>query len=169
MIKSKVEKLINKQIYEEINSAYIYMSMANYLESKGWKGFAQWMKIQVQEELSHAKKFQDYLLERDGKVILETIPKPIQDWKSVTNVFAEAYKHEQHITECINNMVKQTRAENDYATEGLLQWFINEQVEEEANTSEIYEKLKAIKESQHALLFLDKELGSRVFIDSTQE
>jgi ferritin len=168
MINSKIEKSINSQINEEINSAYIYLSMASYLESKGLKGFANWMNVQVLEELSHAKKLQNFLLERDGKVELEAIPKPIKDWKSVINVFKEAYNHEQYITSCINKMLKLSRVQEDYATEGMLQWFVSEQVEEEANVSEIVGKLQAIKESNDGILFLDKELSTRVFIDETK-
>lgn len=168
MINPKIEKELNKQINEEINSAYIYMSMAAYLDSKGWKGFANWMNVQSLEELTHANKIKNFLLERGGTVVLDSIPKPITDWSSVTNVFSEAYKHEQHITECINKLVKLSREETDYATEAMLQWFVNEQVEEESNVLEILEKLKSIKESNEGMLFLDKESSVRVFVDETK-
>ncbi len=169
MLSSKMEKTINKQINAEIWSAYMYLSMAADLEEKGLPGFANWMKIQWQEEISHAMKFFDYVNERGGRVILEPIAKVKTKWKSCVEIMQETLDHEKHVTSLINQLVDLAIEEKDHATNNMLQWFIAEQVEEEATADELLTKIKMIDGKGHAMLMLDKELGSRVFVDETKE
>ena len=163
MLSEKMQAAINTQINKEIYSAYLYLSMAAHCESISLKGFASWMTIQVQEELSHAQKFFNYLLERGGKVSLQPIDGPETEWNSPLALFEHVYEHEQLVTGMINSLVKLAREENDYATESVLKWFIDEQVEEEASASEVVEKIKLAGDRGGGLFMLDKELGARVF------
>lgn len=168
MISKKMEAAINKQINEELFSAYLYASMIAYFESEGLKGMAQWMRVQTQEEIFHATKFFNFINDRGGRVELEAIAKPQKEWKSALDAFEAGYKHEQHITECINNLVSLARKESDYASETFLQWYVTEQVEEEMNASEIVAKLKLMGKSGELLYMLDKELGTRVYTPPAQ-
>lgn len=161
VIKEKIQKAVNKQINAELYSSYLYLSMAAHFESMNFKGFASWLKIQSKEENGHAMKFFDFLIERGGKVELTEIEAPKKEWKSHLAAFQEVYAHELKVTGLINELVKLAKAENDYATEVLLQWFVNEQVEEEANSSQIVEKLKLINDSANGLFMFDHELGER--------
>jgi ferritin len=161
MIKDKIQQEINKQINEEFFSAYLYLSMAAHFKSVNLNGFANWMYIQYQEEIEHGMKFFNYLDERGGKVELEAIEKPQIDWESPLAAFEAAYKHEQHITDRINSMMELAIEEHDHATQSFLKWYVDEQVEEEASTEEIVEKLRLIGESKNGLFMLDRELGQR--------
>ena len=161
MINEKIERAFNKQLNEEAKSAYIYLSMAAYFESINLKGFAHWMTVQAQEEVKHAMKFYSHILERGGKVRLEQIDKPSQEWSSPLAAFETAYKHECYITDCINGLVKTAREANDHPAEIFLNWFVEEQVEEEASADEVVQKLKMTKDSTNGLLMLDKELAAR--------
>jgi ferritin len=154
-------KAINKQINAELYSSYLYLAMAAYFEANNWLGFAQWMKVQSKEENSHAMKFYEYLVERGGRVILSDIEAPAKEWKSPLDVFEAVYAHEVKVTALINDLLKVAREEGDAATESMLKWFIDEQVEEEANAMLTLEKLKLIKDSVNGLLMLDHELGER--------
>jgi ferritin len=167
MLNKKIEKAINKQINAEIWSAYLYLSMSAYLEDKGLPGFANWMKNQWKEELAHAMKFFDYVNERSGRVVLEPIAKVPKEWKSPIHIMEETLKHEREVTSLINNLTDLAIKEKDHATNNLLQWFIAEQVEEEATVGDILNKLKMIEGKGHAMLMIDKELGSRVFVEET--
>ncbi len=169
MIKKKVLDAINKQINAEMYSAYLYLGMSAYFEDTNLSGCANWMKVQAQEEMTHAMKLYNSLLERGGRINLDTIKAPPKSWKSPLHVFQEAYKHEVMVTGLINKLVKLAKDEKDYATEGMLQWFVDEQVEEEANASEIVNKLKLAKGAAGALFMIDKELSARVFVDETQQ
>ena len=160
-IKDKVIKAINKQINAELYSSYLYLAMAAYFEAKNWQGFASWMKIQSKEENSHAMKFYDYVLERGGEVVLEDIKAEDANWKTPLDVFEAVYGHELKVTALINDLLKVARQEQDAATESLLKWFIDEQVEEEAHAKQIVDKLKLIKDSANGLFMLDHELGER--------
>ena len=162
MIDKEMEEALNKQINEEMYSAYLYLAMSSYFESIGLKGFAHWMYVQYQEEVGHAMKLYRYIFERGGKVKLYAIKEPPSEWESPLHAFEETLKHEQHITQCINDLVDLAEKKKDRATFNLLQWFINEQVEEEANDEEIISQLKLIGNSGHGLLMLDRELGKRV-------
>jgi len=161
VIKEKVQKAINKQINAELYSSYLYLAMAAYCESINMLGFANWFRVQSGEETGHGMRFYDYLFDRSGKAILSAIEAPKTEWKSPLAAFEDAYGHELKVTELINDLLKLAKAEGDAATEAMLQWFVNEQVEEETNTLKIVEKLKSIKDSVGGLMILDKELGER--------
>ncbi len=162
-IKENIQKAINRQINREIYSAYLYLAMQSYFDSVNLKGFANWMKIQVQEELSHAMKMYDYLFQRGGKVILQTIETPPAEWDSPLDVFEKTYEHEQAVTSLINDLVELADSEKDHATYNMLQWFVSEQVEEEDNVSNLIEKIKLMKDAPGGLFMLDKEFEARVF------
>ena len=163
MIPKKVEEAINKQINHELFSEYFYLSMAAYFESEGLSGFANFFRVQGEEERFHAMKFFDYLNERGGRVVLEAIKKPMTDFNSSVEVFDMAYKHEQLVTSLINDLMDISIKEKDFATMSLLNWFIDEQVEEEASMEKILNQLKMIDGKGNGLLMLDKELGARTF------
>jgi len=163
MIDGKMLKELNQQINEELYSSYIYLAMAADLENKGFKGMATWMRVQAREEDVHAQIFYNYITERGGKVELEAIEKPPTTWKDPLDIFKGAYAHEQHITGRINHMVGVAREVNDNASLQMLQWFVEEQVEEEANASEAVQQLEIAGSNGHAQLMLDREMGSRVF------
>lgn len=167
MINEKVERKINEQINAELYSAYLYLSMSAYCQSINLAGFANWMYVQYQEETSHAMKFYRYLNERGGKVVLTAIDKPQTEWKNVVDVFKNVYEHEQKVTGLINALVDTATAEKDHATVNMLQWYVAEQVEEEANASELVAQLELIEGKGPALLMLDRELRQRVFVDAT--
>jgi ferritin len=160
-IKEKTLSALNKQINEEMFSSYLYLSMAAYFETLTLKGFAHWMRIQAREENSHALKIFDYINEAGGAVQLTALAAPKTKWENTIQVFEETVAHEKHITACINSLYETAMAEKDLATANMLQWFIAEQVEEEANPTEILNKITMIKGSMSGLLYLDKELKKR--------
>jgi len=161
MIKENIQKAINEQINKEFYSAYLYLAMANYFESRNLKGIAKWLFVQDKEEIGHADKFIDFLNERGGRVELTHIEAPKKDWASVLEAFEDAYNHEVFISDSINKIVELAREEKDFATEVFLGWFVKEQVEEEEQTLDIVMKLKLIGETGQALYMLDKKLGQR--------
>jgi len=161
MIAEKMLKELNKQINEEMYSSYVYLSMAAYLESENFPGFAQWMKMQSEEEYAHSMKFYHYINEVMGRVELLEIKKPPMKWKSVLDSFQTALKHELHITERINLLANLSLELKDHATHNFLHWFIDEQVEEVNSVSQVVDKLKFLGDSPSALYLLDKELGKR--------
>jgi len=164
-----ITNALNKQINEEMKSAYLYLAMSADFSDKNLPGFAQWMHVQYQEEMVHAMKIYNYILERGKKVELLEMDKPQSSWNSVEEAFEAAYQHEQFITDCINKLVKLARDESDYATEIFLQWFVSEQVEEEASADEILQNVKMVKESKHGMYMLDKEMSQRQFHDESGE
>jgi ferritin len=161
MINEKVLKALNEQINKEFFSAYLYLSMAADFEAKNFFGFSKWMRVQAGEELKHAQKLFDYVLERGGQVDLQAIEKPKQTWESPLKAFQDAYEHEQSITNSINKVYETAQSEKDYATMEFLQWYIKEQVEEEAQTDQIVKKLEMIKDMPAGLIIIDQELGHR--------
>ena len=161
MIKKNLEEAINKQINEELYSAYLYLSMATHFDDVNLPGIAGWMKAQAQEEVEHAMRFYHYLTERGGRAVLQAIKAPQSEWASPLAAFQDALKHEEYITSCIHKLVDLAASEKDHATVNMLQWFVAEQVEEEATATEIVEKLKMIGDQGHALYMIDKELGAR--------
>jgi len=163
MLKDKMLKALNEQINAEMYSSYLYLAMEAYFQSNSLTGFATWMRGQVQEELFHAMKFYDFVFERGGQVTLQAIKKPDASWKSPLDVFKSVLKHEQHVTSLINDLVDLAMAEKDHATLNFLQWFVAEQVEEEATAGEVVDKLKLIKSDTSGLFLMDAELGKRVF------
>jgi ferritin len=163
MLSKKLEEALNKQVTAEFYSAHLYLSMSAYFSEKNLPGFANWMNVQYQEESSHALKLYNYIIDRGGKVTLEKIDAPPVEWKSLLDVVEETYKHEQHVTSLINDLVDLAIHEKDHATVNLLQWYIAEQVEEEANVGSLLEDVKMASESSSAILMLDRELRGRKF------
>jgi len=163
MLGKKMLKEMNLQINKELYSAYLYLSMAAWFEDANLKGFANWMKVQFQEEQFHALKFFAYVMERGSQVKLEAIEAPETKWENPAAAFKQVLEHEQYVTSRIHGLVKLAREENDYASEAFLQWFVTEQVEEEANAVEILEKLKMIGDRGSGLLMLDHKLAARTF------
>ena len=164
MIGDKIRKAINDQIKYEIESSYLYLAMAAYFHSKSLDGMAQWMRVQVQEELFHAMKFFDHVRDRDGRVELKPLSIDKNDWASPQEAFRDAYKHEQSVTARINQLSKLAQEEGDFAAQAMLQWFVTEQVEEEANTSKITDQLALVGDNGYGILMLDRELGTRTFV-----
>jgi ferritin len=161
MIKPKILNILNKQINEELYSSYLYLSMSSYFSSLNLDGFAKWMRMQSQEENAHGMKIYDYILQRDGKVVLTKIETPKATWKSPLEVFQETLKHEQHISSCIHNIVNLAIQEKDHATTQFFQWFVGEQVEEEANAASILDKVNMVGDNKGGLYMLDREMGQR--------
>ncbi len=169
MISERMQKAIEEQVNAEIWSAYLYLSMSAWFQRQNLQGFANWMKIQWQEEISHAIKFFDYVHERGGQIYLKPIAGVQTEWKSAAEVFAETLKHENHVTALINNLCNIAVEEKDHATNNMLQWFVAEQVEEEANAEQILVQVKMIGDNGYGMLMLDRELATRVFVDATQK
>lgn len=163
MISKEMQDALNKQINEEFFSAYLYLAMATYFDAEGLKGFANWMMVQYQEEMGHAMKIYNYLSSQGAKIELYAIKEPPHKWDSPLHAFEETLKHEQHITQCINDLVDLAEKLKDRATYNFLQWFVDEQVEEEENDRDIIDKLKLIGDNMSALFWLDKELGARTY------
>lgn len=163
MLNSRIEGLLNEQINAELYSAYLYLSMSSYFKSVNLNGFAHWMRIQYEEEQSHAMKLYDYVYDRGGSVELMPIDKPNSTWKNIIEVFEHTYEHEQSVTASINNIMSAAIEEKDHATATMLQWFIDEQVEEEANVDDMLSQLKLIEGKGTGLFMLDKEAKTRVF------
>jgi ferritin len=161
MITKKIESAINKQMNLELYSAYIYLSMTAYFDSINLDGFAHWMRLQAQEELEHSMRLYDYLLEREGNVQLAAVKAPPATWKSPVAACEQALKHERVNTKQINDLVELAFDTNDHATRVFLQWFVTEQVEEEATASKLVERVKLVKNDKGALFILDQELSRR--------
>lgn len=160
-LKKSVEKVLNEQINAEFWSAYLYLSMSSYLEREGLSGFANWLKIQYHEENQHAMKLYDYVIERDGCVTLSPIQKVQHEWKGIVDLFESVYKHEQKVTEMINNCLSTAWNEQDHATVSMLQWFVDEQVEEESNCRDIIDKLNIIGGDGQGLYMMNEEFRNR--------
>jgi ferritin len=161
MLPKKIETAMNKQINRELYSAYLYLSMSAYFQGLNLEGFAHWMRVQAKEEQAHALKFFDHILERSGTVKLEAIEGTDAAWKSPVDVCQAVLKHEQFISKSINTLVDLSRAEKDHASGTLLQWFVDEQVEEEANATLLLERVKMVKDSPGGLFMLDRQLAQR--------
>ena len=159
---------LNEQINAEQYSALLYLSMSAYLNDKGLPGFANWMYIQYQEELSHANKFFNYVNERGGKVEIKAIKQVDTEFESVIDIVEKTLEHEQLVTSLVNNLVDIAISESDPATQSFLRWFVDEQVEEEANVQEILDTLKLINGQGNGIFMLDREMRQRTFIDETQ-
>ncbi|MBQ7733278.1 MAG: ferritin [Synergistaceae bacterium] len=152
---------INDQIKAEFDSAYIYLAMSAYLKDCGLDGMAHWMKKQYKEEIEHAERFIDYLYERGERVIIPDIEKPQNTYTSALAVFKTAYAHEQYVTSRIYNIVDLAVSEKDYATQSMLKWFVDEQMEEEDNTGSIVAKFELLGDDRHSVYMIDRELASR--------
>jgi ferritin len=167
MLKEKMLKALNEQINAEQYSSLLYLSMSAYLNDKGLPGFANWMYIQYQEELTHANKIYKYIVERGSKVTLKAIDQMPIDFDGVIDIFEKTKAHEELVTSLINDLVDIAIEVRDHATQSFLQWFVDEQVEEEANVQEILDTLKLIDGQGNGIFMLDREMRQRVFIDST--
>ncbi len=167
MLSKKIEVALNEQLNKELYSAYLYMSMSAYSTHIGLKGFANWFMVQYQEEMMHAMKFYNYINDQAGQVKLIAIDAPPTEFESPLDMFEKTLKHEQFVTKRINDLVDLAIKEKDHATNIFLQWFITEQIEEEANDNDVIAKLKLVGKKGDALLMLDKELSARVFTPPT--
>ncbi|WP_339132772.1 MAG: ferritin [Candidatus Electrothrix sp. GW3-4] len=164
MLKEKMLNALTRQINEEMYSGYLYLSMESYFRSISLSGFATWMRAQAQEELYHAMKFYDYVNERGGRVILDTINQPDSAWKTPLAAFEQIMGHEEKVTALINGLMDLAITEQDHATKIFLQWFVSEQVEEEASVGEVLNKLRLIQNDSSGLFMLDAEMAKRVFV-----
>ena len=156
-----MQDALNNQINEEFYSSYLYLSIAANFEEKKLKGFANWFKIQSQEEYGHAMKFYGFIVQTGGVVKLKQIEAPKTSWKSVMEAFKDTLAHEKKITGLIHKLVDLAMQSKDYATNNFLQWFVTEQVEEEATVEEILHKLEMIGDNKGGLYMLDREMGAR--------
>lgn len=161
MISPKMQEAFNAHVTEELFSANLYLAMSAYCESRVYKGFGRWLRVQYQEELAHAGKFVDHLVARGGHVAVGAIAAPPKDFGSILQVFEAVLAHERKVTESLNRFYALAEAEKDSASHVFLQWFVTEQVEEEANVTEIVDKLKMVGDKSSAALYLDKEYGKR--------
>ena len=161
MLSKKVQNALNDQLNKELVSSYLYLSLSSLLEDKNLGGMAAWMKAQAAEELGHAMKFYGYILERDGSVDLRPVAVPEGNYKNPKDIFKAAYEHEQYITKSINKIFEVSQDAKDYATTSFLQWFIDEQVEEEASTKAVVDKLELVADHPGGLFMVDRELGAR--------
>jgi len=162
MISKKIQEALNKQINAEFYSSYFYLSMSAYFEAKDLQGFAKWFRMQADEEYAHAMKIFDYVYQIGGEVMLQKIDGPKTGWDSFLEVFKDTFEHEQKVTKSINTLVDLAQKEKDHATVNFLQWFVSEQVEEEATAQMNVKKMEMIGDSKSGLFMLDNELGSRI-------
>ena len=169
MISKKMEKSLNEQVNAELYSAYLYLSMEAYFKSQNLNGFANWMRVQTQEEITHAMKIYEFIDERGGRITLKAIDGPETKWDSPLAVFEAVYEHERKVTGLINNLVDLAIEEKDHATNSFLQWFVNEQVEEEASADKLVQQLKMMDKAPGGMFMLDRELGQRVFTPPATE
>ena len=169
MISKKMERALNEQVNAELYSAYLYLSMEAYFKSLNLNGFAHWMRVQAQEEMTHAMKIYEFINERRGRITLKAIDGPQTKWDSPLAVFKDAYAHEQKVTGLINGLVDLAIEEKDHATNAFLQWFVNEQVEEESSADQIVQQLKVMEKAPGGMFMLDRELGQRVFTPPATE
>jgi ferritin len=167
MISKSLNKAINAQINKELFSEYLYLSMSAWFAKENLDGFANWMLVQAQEEHFHAMKFFNYVIERGGEVELLAIEKPAKEFKNPLAAFKAALEHEQFITKSINELMDLAIKEKDHAARSFLQWYVDEQVEEEANADRIVNQLKMVGDNIQVLFMLDRELGQRTYTEPT--
>ncbi len=167
MLSETMNTALNEQVKWEMYSSYLYLSMSAYFADRDMPGFAQWMRVQAEEELFHAMRFYDYINERGGRVRLQPVDAPPYEWSDTITVFDDTLTHEQHVTDRINKLANLAQDERDHATGIFLQWFISEQVEEEDSVKTVLGKLRMINGQGHGMLMLDAELGARVFTPPT--
>jgi ferritin len=161
MLSKTMQDAINEQIQKEYHSSYLYLAMAAYCEANTLPGAAQWMRLQSQEELAHAMKLFEHMVDRGGRVTLQAIPQPPAEYKSALDVFEKVLAHEQLVTAAIHKLYALALKEADYPAQVMLQWFVSEQVEEEKTAGEVVEQLTAVGESKNGLFMVDRGLGKR--------
>ncbi|MCQ2113498.1 MAG: ferritin [Bacteroidaceae bacterium] len=167
MISKRLQDAINAQINAEMWSAYLYLSMSAYCQDAGFSGIANWFSIQFKEEQDHAQILYNYLVSRGGRVILKPIDAVDTEWASPLAAFEHTYQHEQKVTGLIHNLMAMAVEENDYAMQSRMQWFIDEQVEEEEHALDLVNKLKMIGDNSYGLYQIDKELAARVYVQAS--
>jgi len=167
MLSEKIQTALNEQLNAELYSSYLYLSMSSYFKSVNLEGFANWMDVQAREELMHAMKFYNFILQRGEKIVLKAVEAPPTDWNSSLNVFENVLKHEQKVTGLINQLVGLALAENDHATNIFLQWFVTEQIEEEESADYVVQQLKFVDGAKSGLFMMDRELSKRVLGPAT--
>ncbi len=165
MMSQRVQDAINEQIRHELASAYIYLSMSAYFEHEGFPGFAHWMRMQASEEEVHALKLFDHMADRGARIVLQSIDQPKLEWDSPLQVFESALEHERKVTSLIHRLYKVAQEESDYPAQVMLQWFIDEQVEEEKSAGDIVDRLRMAGDHAAAILFLDSRMGERSHSD----
>jgi ferritin len=161
MYSKRVMELMNEQIKHELYSAYLYLSMSAYFEGESLPGFAHWMRVQAAEEQEHAMKFYDFIYERGGRVLLQAIDQPPAEFESLREVFKQTLEHEKKVTGLIEAIYAAAVEDKDYASQTFLNWFIDEQVEEEKNATDLLETLRMVGDKGSALIMFDRELGRR--------
>jgi ferritin len=161
VIDGRTQEALNKHANAEFYSSYLYLSMSAYFQSINLIGFAHWMRVQAREELAHAMKFYDHVIERGGRVSLQAVAAPTAQWDSPLAAFEDAHRHEQKVTGLINQLVDEAVQTRDHATNAFLQWFVSEQVEEEASVDAIVQKLKLVGGAPGGLFMIDHHLGER--------
>jgi ferritin len=169
MMSEKMQQALNDQTNAEMYSAYLYLSMSAYFQSISLGGFANWMMVQAQEEMSHAMKFYGFINERGGRVLLQAVDAPQTEWDSPLAVFEAVLEHERKVTGLINDLVELAMEERDHATNIFLQWFVSEQVEEEDSASQVVDQIKLMGDAKGGLFMMDRELGQRTFTQSTED
>lgn len=167
MLHKEIEVALNKQVNEEFYSAYLYLAMSSYCSKIGLNGAAHWFMVQYEEERSHALKIYTYLIDQDADVELAVVEKPTHDFDSLLHVYQETLKHEQYMTNNFNELSDLTLRNKDHATYNFLQWFVNEQVEEESTVKDIISKLKLVGESGNGLFMVDSDLATRPAVNQT--
>lgn len=163
MINKKVEDILNLQINKEFYSAYLYLAMSAYFDEIGLNGFANWTKVQAREEVDHGMIIFDYIVERGGQVNLEQINSPDKSFENPLQVFEKILEHEKYVTESINCVASMSEDECDLATRHFINWYISEQVEEEANARDVITKLKMFGDDKASLYHLDQDLAKREY------
>lgn len=161
IIGKRTYELLNKQVTEELASYYLYLGMSSILSDMGLEGCASWMRVQAEEERGHAMKIYDHIISRGVKVRLLPIPAPKQEWRAPLHIFEELVRHEQRVTSLIFAIYEAAMADKDYATSSFIQWFIDEQVEEENTAKNLLDKLKKMQSSEIGIMMFDSELGHR--------
>ena len=169
MVSQKLIKALNDQFNYELLSAHYYLAMASYCSDQDLDGMSTFFKAQAEEERFHAMKFYDYITEVDGRVLITDISTPQNNFKSATDVFKVALEHEQSVTKRVYGLMDIAQEEKEHATRNFLNWFVQEQVEEEATMKTIIKRLERLGNDNHGLFMLDQELGQRVFTPPTAE
>ncbi len=169
MISKKMQDALNEQVNAELYSAYLYLSMEAFFRSKNLNGFANWMKVQTQEEMAHVMKIYGFIDERGGRIRLKAIEGPPTEWATPLAVFEAVLEHEQKVTGLVNDLVDLAIKEKDHATNSFLQWFVSEQVEEEASADAAIQQLKMVESAPGGMFMFDRELGQRIFTPPAAE
>lgn len=169
MLSDKMKRALNTQVSEELASAHVYLAMAAYFDAMNLLGFSHWMKVQAEEERAHAMRFYNYLYDRGAQVKLQSLEAPDATWDTPLEVFEDALAHEQKISGLINDLMDLAIEEKDHATQAFLHWFVNEQVEEEANADDVIQRLNLVGDSKTGLYILNQEMAQREAPPETEE